>query len=59
MVIYGGRLVDPHILPKPVTSNVYLGFLETVLPGLLEDIPLNICQEMWYLHDGAPMHYAQ
>lgn len=57
--IVGGHLVGPHILPKPTTGAIYLDFLENVLPGLLENIPLNVRQELWYLHDGAPIHYAR
>jgi hypothetical protein len=37
----------------------YRQFLNEVLPELLEEVRLVIRREMWYLHDGAPPHYAR
>jgi hypothetical protein len=31
-------------------------FLETVLKGLLEDVPLAVGQRLWVQHDGTPAH---
>lgn len=36
----------------------YLNFLENDLPNLLEDVPLLQRQNMYFLHDGAPAHFA-
>uniref|UniRef100_V5GM36 DUF4817 domain-containing protein n=1 Tax=Anoplophora glabripennis TaxID=217634 RepID=V5GM36_ANOGL len=55
--IVAGKLVGPAILPDRLTGLDYLHFLQNNLPELLEEIPLHICQNMWYLHDGAPPHF--
>jgi hypothetical protein len=49
--------VDPYLLPDGLTAQRYRDFLETVLPGLLEDVPL--MQRFWFQHDGAPVHYGE
>lgn len=36
----------------------YLIFLQEVLRDFLEDVPLDIRENMWYQHDGAPAHFA-
>jgi hypothetical protein len=34
-------------------------FLETVLPGLLEDESLDVRQKLWFQHGGYPEHYEE
>lgn len=41
----------------PLLPDRLLDFLETVLPGLLEDVPTAVRQRLWFQHDGAPTHY--
>jgi len=36
---------------------VILDFLQNHLPELLEDVPLNIRQNLYFMHDGAPPHF--
>lgn len=55
--IIGNRLIGPIFLPR-LDARVYLDFLEDQLPEILEDVPLDVRQEMWYMHDGAPAHSA-
>ncbi|KOC66835.1 Histone-lysine N-methyltransferase SETMAR [Habropoda laboriosa] len=38
--------------------TTYNNFLENVLPGLLEEIPLEIRRNMYFQHDGASAHYS-
>ncbi|KAJ8936816.1 hypothetical protein NQ318_015283 [Aromia moschata] len=57
--IVGDVLIGPHILPDRLTGNGYLNFLQQVLPNLLEEVPLGILRQMWYLHDGTPPHFAR
>lgn len=57
--IVNGVLVGPHILPDRLRGENYLAFLQNDLPGLLEDVPLNIRQDMWLLQDGAPAHFGR
>lgn len=56
--IVNGILVGPYILPDRLSGENYLDFLQNHFPGLLEDVPLNIWQNMWLLQDGAPPHYS-
>jgi hypothetical protein len=49
-------LIGPFMLPNRVNGLDYLNFLQNYLPGLLEDVPLDVRQNMWLLHDGAPPH---
>ena len=54
----GDEIIGPHILPNRVRGDDYADFLRDDLPELLEDLPLNIRQSMWFQHDGAPPHYS-
>ncbi|KOC71338.1 hypothetical protein WH47_05048 [Habropoda laboriosa] len=51
-------VVGPYILPDRLNGPTYIHFLEHVLPGLLEEIPLEIRRNMYFQHDGASAHYA-
>lgn len=55
--ILNDRLIGPYILPSPLTGHHYSIFLRTVLPELLEDVPLIERCRMWFQHDGAPAHF--
>lgn len=50
-------LIGPYVLPNRLNGPGYLHFLEDILPVLLEEIPLQLRQRMWYLLDGAPPHF--
>ena len=41
-----------------MNAMAYADFLENSLPGLLEDIPLNIRRNMLFRQDGATPHFA-
>lgn len=56
--IVGNFIIGPYELPARLNGNEYLRFLENDLPGMLEDVPLLIRQNIWYMHDGAPAHYS-
>jgi hypothetical protein len=57
--IIGNKLIGPYILPPRLNAVNYLDFLNNQLAILLEDVPLLTRQNMWYLHDGAPAHFAR
>ncbi|XP_044265289.1 uncharacterized protein LOC123011749 [Tribolium madens] len=57
--IIDDHLIGSHVLPQRLTGAAYLDFLENVLDDLLEDVPLAIRRNMWYMQDGAPPHYAR
>jgi hypothetical protein len=54
--IIGNRLIGPHVLPPHLNGEGYLIFLQNELSDLLDDVPLQVRRDMWYLHDGAPAH---
>lgn len=56
--ILGDYLVGPYILPDRLSGATYRIFLEHVLPRLLQAVPLPIQSDMWFMHDGAPAHFA-
>lgn len=55
----GNELVGPYILPPRLNGAMYRRFLESTLPDLLDDVPLDIRQDMWLQLDGAPPHYSR
>lgn len=56
--ILGDNLLGPVVLPNRLTGAGYLNFLQNTLRDLLDDIPLNQRQQMWFQHDGAPAHFS-
>jgi hypothetical protein len=42
--IVGDIVVGPYLIPDRLTAQRYRDFPETVLPGLLEDVPLAVRQ---------------
>ena len=55
--IVHNHLVGPYLFPNTLRDDNYLGFVRDVLPQLLENIPLNIRERIWFQHDGAPPHF--
>ena len=43
-----GCVIGPYLLPSNLTGAAYLLFLDGVLHGLLEDVPLHVRQNMWF-----------
>jgi hypothetical protein len=48
--------VGTYCLHDRLADQQHRDFLETVLPGLLEDVPLDVRQNLWFQRDGAPAH---
>lgn len=40
-------------------EDMYLNFLNNILPELVENVPLNVRQQMIYQNDGAPAHSSR
>jgi hypothetical protein len=57
--IIGNVLIGPWILPQRLNADIYLIFLRNSLPELLEELPLAVRVEMWFMHDGAPSHFSR
>ena len=56
--LLGNRLIGPFVFDNNLTGNTYEAFLRNELPGLLGNIPLVIRSQMYFQHDGAPLHYT-
>lgn len=52
----GTKVIGPYFFDARLDGRVYLEFLDTEVPLLLEDIPLDVRRQMWFQHDGAPPH---
>jgi hypothetical protein len=55
----GNALLGKVILPGNLNGDLYLQLLSDNLFELLEDIPLETRQRLWFMHDGAPPHYSR
>lgn len=56
--IIGAFVIGPYFFEERVTGQVYLQFLRNELPRLMNILPENVKNRMWYLHDGAPVHHT-
>lgn len=58
--VWGGIVNDyvigPYFFQGNLTGNIYLNFLRESLPMLLENVVLQVRNNMWFQHDGAPPH---
>lgn len=57
--IFDDKIIGPIIFDGNLNSQRYVQLLETDLPNLLEDIPLNLRLNMWFQQDGCPSHTAR
>ncbi|XP_025270745.1 uncharacterized protein LOC112639812 [Camponotus floridanus] len=57
--IVGDKIVGPYFIEGNLNGETYRNFLQNQLPLLLEDVPLNVRQQMWFQHDGCPSHYSR
>lgn len=57
--IIGDFLIGPFFLPPRLDGNIYRYFIEHELPALLEDIPIIMRNQLWFMHDGAPAHFSR
>ncbi|KAJ8910144.1 hypothetical protein NQ315_010833 [Exocentrus adspersus] len=51
-------IIGLYLLPPRLTGPIYRDFVANVLPGPLEDVPLNVHYRMWFQHNEAPAHFA-
>lgn len=57
--VIGNQLLGPVELPSRLTGQEYLNFLQNVLPDLIDDVPLMIRNNLWFMHDGCPAHFSR
>lgn len=55
----GRYLVGPYFFEGTLNAERYLEFLQNELPLLLEAVPLEVRQMMWFQQDGAPAHTSR
>ena len=36
----------------------YIIFIRDIFPEMLENVPLQVMQRLWFQHHGAPAHFA-
>lgn len=59
MGLIGTTLIGPYHIDGTLNGPKYLNFLREDLNPLLEEVPLNIRNNMWLMHDGAPPHFSR
>lgn len=55
--IVGDEIIGPFYLPRILNGDIYLDFLQNDLPALLDNVPLNVRRDLYFMHDGAPPHF--
>ena len=56
--IVGSHILGPIFLPQRLTGQSYLHFLRNDFLDTLEDCPIAARRGYWFMHDGAPAHFA-
>ncbi|XP_022165622.1 uncharacterized protein LOC111030441 [Myzus persicae] len=56
--LVGNTLLGPHELPARLNGQGFLYFIVHQLPVLLENVPLEEQETMWFMLDGAPPHHT-
>lgn len=56
--IINNVIVGPYFIDDRLTGGNYLDMLQSVIPDLLDDVPLGLLNNLHYQHDGAPPHYS-
>lgn len=57
--ILDNYLLGPIFLPKPLNGRNYLDFLRNDFADLMDDVPLNVINTMYFMQDGAPPHFSR
>lgn len=57
--IVNGHLIGPHFVTGHLTGAIYSEMLRTVIPDLLDDVPLAVVNNLYYQQDGCPAHYQR
>ncbi len=60
-VLYGilrNSLIGPHFFHDTLNAQSYLRFLQENLPELLQEVPLALRRNMYFMRNGAPPHFG-
>ncbi|KAJ8936929.1 hypothetical protein NQ318_010806 [Aromia moschata] len=50
--------VTPRHFQREFKIHVWIEFLQNTLPDLLDEVPLHLRLEHWFMHDGAPPQFS-
>ena len=56
--IWGNRIIGPFFFEEHVTKDSYLSLLQNFLEPILNELPLQERQQIWFQQDGAPPHFG-
>lgn len=56
--ILGNKIIGPHFFEGTLNGPRYAEFIRETLPVLLDEVPIETLNTMWFQQDGAPPHYA-
>lgn len=57
--IVGEHLVGPILFEGHLNGNRYLDFLQNDIEGHIQNLPLNLQENLYFMQDGAPPHNAR
>ncbi|XP_026825353.1 uncharacterized protein LOC113562003 [Ooceraea biroi] len=57
--IIGSQIVGPIFFEENLNADRYSALIETDLPILLENFPLQLRLDMWFQQDGCPSHTSR
>lgn len=57
--IINDTIIGPYFVEGNLTGGTYLNMLQSVIPELIEDIPVEYLNNLYYQHDGCPAHYER
>lgn len=56
--ILNNHLIGPHFIDGNLNGPKYEDFLRNILPTLLQEVPQENINNLYYQQDGAPAHFA-
>lgn len=58
MWVLNNQLIGPYFYDCTLTGQRYIDFLVNILPDLMVDVLVEVCDNIWLQQDGAPPHNA-
>lgn len=56
--VYNGKIIGPYFFDANLNGEIYNHFLNNQFLDLLNVIPANEQQNMWFMQDGCPAHFS-
>jgi hypothetical protein len=51
-------LTGPYVAASHLSISLYKDLLERILPLLMDNVPLNVCDGAWLQHDSNPLYFS-